>query len=128
MKVLKKCILFYLGGTAYMTLEFIWRGRSHGSMFLLGGGCFLLLGQLYKRCRRLCLSAKMLLGAALVTALELLTGLLVNRSYRIWDYRDLPFQFLGQISLVFSLLWVPVSLGAMLLYDGAERLLFRREH
>ena len=126
MKVLKKCILFYLGGTAYMTLEFIWRGRSHGSMFLLGGGCFLLLGQLYKRCRRLCLSAKMLLGAALVTALELLTGLLVNRSYRIWDYRDLPFQFLGQISLVFSLLWVPVSLGAMLLYDRAERILFPR--
>jgi len=111
-----------------MTLEFIWRGRSHGSMFLLGGACFLLLGQLYKGFQKICLSIKMLLGSALVTALELLTGLLVNRSYRVWDYRDLPFQFLGQISLVFSLLWVPVSLGAMLLYDGAERLLFRREH
>ncbi|MBQ8769465.1 MAG: hypothetical protein IJZ15_07500 [Oscillospiraceae bacterium] len=109
----------------YMTLEFLWRGRSHGSMFLLGGTCFLLLGQLYKRCRRICLSLKMLIGAMIITALELLTGLLVNRSYSVWDYRKLPCQFLGQISLVFSLLWVPVSLGAMLLYEQAERIVFQ---
>jgi uncharacterized membrane protein len=67
----------------------------------------------------------MLLGATIITALELLTGLLVNRSYAIWDYRKLPCQFCGQISLVFSLLWVPVSLGAMLLYDQAERIVKR---
>ena len=125
MKFLKKCILFYLGGMSYMTLEFLWRGRSHGSMFALGGTCFLLLGQLYKRCRRICLSFKMLIGATIITGLELLTGLLVNRSYDIWDYRKLPCQFLGQISLVFSLLWVPVSLGAMLLYEQAERIVKR---
>ncbi len=125
MKFLKKCILFYLGGMAYMTLEFLWRGRSHGSMFALGGACFLLLGRLYTRCRRICLSFKMLIGAIIITALELLTGLLVNRDHKIWDYRKLPCQFCGQISLVFSLLWVPVSLGAMLLYDGAERIINR---
>ncbi|MBQ7817529.1 MAG: hypothetical protein IJ388_01860 [Oscillospiraceae bacterium] len=125
MKFLRKCILFYIGGMGYMTLEFLWRGRSHGSMFALGGTCFLLLGQLYKRCRRICLSFKMLLGATLVTALELLTGLLVNRSYAVWDYRKLPFQFLGQISLVFSLLWMPVSLGAMLLYEQVEQIVNR---
>ncbi len=125
MKNFRKIFLFYLGGAAYMTLEFIWRGRSHGSMFLLGGTCFLLLGQLYKRWQRICLSIKMLLGAALVTVLELLTGLLVNRNHAVWDYRTLPCQFLGQISLVFSLLWVPVSLAAMLLYDRAEQILFR---
>ena len=108
-----------------MTLEFIWRGRSHSSMFLLGGTCFLLLGKLYKRCRRICLPVKMLIGSGLITALEFLTGLLVNRRYNIWDYRSLPFQFLGQISLVFSLLWVPVSLAAMLLYEQAEKAVFR---
>ena len=126
MKILRKIILFYLGGAAYITLEFLWRGRSHGSMFLLGGTCFLLLGQLYKGCRKICLSIKMLLGAALITALELLTGLLVNRDHCVWDYRNLPCQFLGQISLVFSLLWIPVSLGAMLLYEKAEQLLYDR--
>jgi uncharacterized membrane protein len=110
---------------SYMTLEFLWRGRSHGSMFALGGTCFLLLGTLYKRCRRICLSFKMLIGAIIITTLELLTGLLFNRDYAVWDYRTLPCQFLGQISLVFSLLWVPVSLGAMLLYDQAERIVKR---
>ena len=94
-------------------------------MFFLGGSCFLLLGTLYKRCRKICLSFKMLIGAAIITALELLTGLVFNRSYAVWDYRRLLCQFLGQISLVFSLLWVPVSLGAMLLYEQAERIVKR---
>ena len=48
MEFRKKSVLFYLGGASYMTLEFLWRGRSHGSMFLLGGGCFLALGKLRK--------------------------------------------------------------------------------
>lgn len=125
MKLWKKSVLFYIGGTAYMTLEFLWRGRSHGSMFLLGGTCFLLLGQLSNCFVRISLPIKALLGAGIVTALELLTGLLVNRAYAIWDYRKLPFQFLGQISLVFSLLWIPVSLAAMVLYDRVEQLLFQ---
>ena len=46
MKIWRKSILFYLGGSAYMGLELLWRGRSHGSMFLAGGLCFLLIGHL----------------------------------------------------------------------------------
>lgn len=108
-----------------MTLEFIWRGRSHGSMFLLGGTCFLLLGKLGKRFAQVSLPIKAFLGAGIVTVLELLTGFLVNRDYAIWDYRGLPFHFHGQISLIFSLLWIPVSLAGMLLYRQAEQLLFQ---
>ncbi len=115
MKIWKTAILFYLGGMAYFFLEFAWRGRSHGSMFLLGGVCFVLIGLLYRRLR-LPLPVKVILAAALITALELLTGLAVNRNYAVWDYRSLPYQFLGQISLVYSLLWMPVSLAAMGLY------------
>ena len=47
MKFWKQAMLFYLGGCAYMGLELLWRGRSHGSMFLLGGFCFLLIGIAY---------------------------------------------------------------------------------
>lgn len=124
MKIWKISVLFYLGGAAYMMLEFLWRGRSHGSMFLLGGLCFLLLGLLTIRFPRLPLPVKVVLGAAVITALELLTGLLVNRQYTVWDYRGLPFQFLGQICLPFSLLWMPVSLVGMRLYDALNRRLF----
>ena len=108
-----------------MFLEFLWRKRSHGSMFLLGGTCFLLLGKLYKGFQRICLPAKMLLGAATITGLELLTGLTANRKYTVWDYRRLPYQFQGQICLAFSLFWVPVSLLGMLLYDWADGIVKR---
>lgn len=119
MKIWKNSVLFYLGGTAYMTLEFLWRGHSHYSMFLLGGGCFLMLGQL-RKCK-LPLPALVILGAAGVTILELATGLIVNRDYSVWDYRHLPFHYQGQISLIFSLLWMPVSLAGMELYRLADK-------
>lgn len=122
MKIWKTLVLFYLGGTAYMTLEFLWRGRSHGSMFLLGGFCFLLVGGALGRAPRIPLALRLILGAGIITALELATGLLVNRDYSVWDYREMPFQFLGQICLVFSLLWIPVSLLAMALYRWAQKL------
>ena len=124
MRILKYTILFYVGGMAYMFLEFAWRGRSHGTMFLLGGVCFLILGHLAARLPGKLLAWKAVVGAGVVTALELLTGLAVNRNYQIWDYRRLPFQFLGQISLLYSLLWIPACLAAMAVYPLVKRKLF----
>ncbi len=121
MKFWKAAVLFYLGGGAYMTLEFLWRGRSHGSMFLLGGLCFSLMGSLYRRLPRVPLAIKQVLGAGMVTALELATGLLVNREYAVWDYRNMPVNFHGQICLSYSLLWMPLTLFGMWLNDAASR-------
>lgn len=125
MKIWRTIVLFYLGGAAYMTLELLWRGRSHGSMFLLGGLCFLGMGVLVTHFPRLPLAVKVMLGALMVTVLELITGLLINRQYAIWDYRGLPYNFRGQICLNFSLLWMPVTLAGMRLYDAAARRLSR---
>jgi uncharacterized membrane protein len=86
-------------------------------MFILGGLCFVVVGNL-KRLRLPWLLAE---AALLITALELCCGLLVNRNYRVWDYRHLPMNYKGQICLPFTLLWVPVSLVAMVLYKGADR-------
>ena len=124
MGILRQLILFFFGGGAYVGLEFLWRGRSHGSMFLAGGLCFLLLGRL--RRTKLPWLARGFVGAGIITAVELLTGLLFNRSFRVWDYRDMPLHFCGQICLPFYFLWVPVSLGAMGLYALAEKILRRR--
>ena len=117
------CMLFSLGGSAYFILELLWRGRSHGSMFLLGGLCFLLIGTIDRFLKHIPLSLRLLLSAGVITVLELLTGLLVNRDFRIWDYRRMPLQYRGQICLVYSLLWIPVSLLGLLLYKKASRLL-----
>ena len=121
MKIWRKSILFYLGGSAYMGLELLWRGRSHGSMFLAGGLCFLLIGHLGEVRPRLPLPLRCLVGAGIVTMVELGAGLLFNRAYQVWDYRDQPLNFHGQICPLFTALWIPVSLAAMVLYIWLNR-------
>ena len=114
-----------LGGSAYVLVEIFWRGRSHISMFILGGICFWLIGQMNRR-RAMPVAVQACVGACLVTGLELLTGLIVNLwlDLRVWDYSDLPLNFLGQICLYYSLLWIPLSAAAVFLEDGLRRLLF----
>lgn len=107
MKIWRKIILFYLGGMAYCGLELLWRGRTHGSMFLLGGGCFLMLGKIGKL--HVPLPFRAIVGGICITAGELVTGLLLNRRFQVWDYRALPMNYQGQICLLFSLLWVLLS-------------------
>lgn len=119
MKLLHYAGRFLLGGSAYVGLELLWRGRSHGSMFAAGGTCFLLLGELGKR-ERIPLAVKALAGAAAITAVELITGLLVNRDHRVWDYRRMPANFKGQICLPYSLLWIPVSVAGLLLHQAVS--------
>ncbi len=75
----------------------------------------MLLGALEKQ-KRIPLPVKALAGAAAITAVELVTGLLVNKDHRIWDYRRMPANFKGQICLPYSLLWIPVSTAGLLLH------------
>ena len=112
MKYAKYPILFCTGGLGYLGLELLWRGWTHSTMFFAGGTCFLLLGQL----KPLPPWAKALVGAGIITAVELTAGLLINRKYAVWDYRHVPFNFMGQICLPYSLLWMPVGLGGCALY------------
>lgn len=104
-----------------MALELLYRGFSHASMFAAGGVCFLLIGQI----PRLSLpkGVQSCLGAGIITTVELVTGLLVNRQYTVWDYRGQPGNFLGQICPLFTLLWIPVSAAALKLYGWADGML-----
>ena len=122
MKIWKQAVLFYLGGCAYMGLELLWRGRSHGSMFIAGGTCYLLIGQLNQVQPRLPLPLRAVTGAGIVTMVELGVGLLCNRNFEVWDYRERAGNFLGQICPAFTVLWIPVSLMAL----GLHMLLSRR--
>lgn len=119
MEILKKTALGCIGGGAYVGLEFLWRGYSHISMFAAGGICFLLLGRLAKAPWIL----RIALGPVVITGVELAMGLLVNRSYQVWDYRAIPGNFLGQICPTYTILWLPVSLTAMAIYPYLDRLL-----
>ena len=58
----------------------------------------------------------------MITLVELVTGLLVNRDYHVWDYRKLPLNYRGQICLPFTLLWVPISLLGMDLHKLLDKM------
>lgn len=120
MEIGKKLLLFCTGGLGYVALELLWRGRSHGSMFLAGGSSFLLLGKLGQATDRPALRA--LGGAGIITGVELAAGLVFNRRHTVWDYRQLPYNIKGQICLPFSLLWVPVGQAGMWLYGKMDRI------
>ena len=123
MKILRKTILFLTGGAGYVGLELLWRGWSHASMFFAGGTCFLLLGGLERAKPRLSWPVRGLFGAGVITSVEMLWGLIFNRNYGVWDYRNTPLNFHGQVCLPFFALWIPVSLMGMRLYSVLEDLL-----
>ncbi len=116
MDIKKDSILFIIGGSSYVGVELL-RGYSHGTMFILGGLCFLLIGYLGRMKHRPSLPVQMLLGAVICTVGELIFGLIFNQNYTIWDYRHQPGNFLGQICPMFTLLWIPLSFLAILVFD-----------
>lgn len=123
---MRETAIILIGGLAYVWIELLWRGRSHISMFFLGGLCFWLIGRL-DRNHPVPVLVQACLGACLVTGLELAVGLVVNcwLGLGVWDYSGLPCNLLGQICLYYFVLWIPLSAAAVVAEDGVRRLLFR---
>ena len=117
----RKAVVFYLGGMGYCGLELLWRGRTHGSMFLAGGASLLLIGQLNHVQPKLPLLLRAVAGAGIITMVELAAGLIFNRDYAVWDYRNQPGNYLGQICPVFSILWIAAAALVLLIYDPLEK-------
>ena len=120
MGILRKMALFSAGGAAYVAAEILYRGRSHVSMFLAGGACLLLVGNLNRVEPKLPFPLRALAGAGIITAVELAAGLICNQSYGVWDYRSQPGNWLGQICPRFSLLWIAAAALVLLIYDPME--------
>ena len=122
----KNSFLFAAGCEGYVALELLWRGRSYGSMFLAGGLSFVLVGHLNAVRPRLPLPLRALTGAGIITSIELLFGLLVNREYRVWDYRGHPGNLWGHICPAFIALWAVLAFVVLLIHDPIEREIHRR--
>lgn len=120
MDMKKDTILFVIGGSSYVGVELLFRGYSHSTMFFLGGLCFLLIGCLGRLKHRPSLPVQMLLGSVICTVGELIFGLVFNQNYTIWDYRQQAGNFLGQICPMFTLLWIPLSFLAILVFDWCD--------
>ena len=120
MWVWRRAVQFLAGGAGYVGLELLWRGYSHGSMFAAGGICLLLIGHLGEVEPKLPLPIRVIAGAGIITMVELGIGLLANRDYQVWDYRQQPGNYLGQICPAFCFLWLPVAGLAIVLYAALD--------
>lgn len=128
-KYLKVILLCLIGGFLYICTELAWRGRTHWTMFFLGGVCAYLVG-LINQNRRKCvpLVRQGIIGSIIITTLEFFTGLIVNLwlEWDVWDYSNLPFNLCGQICLLYSVLWFFFSI-IIVLYDDELRNIIYKE-
>ncbi len=112
--------LFLTGGFAYFYIEILYRGYSHFSMIICGGLAFILCGSLNQHGRPApSFLTQMILSAAIITVLELITGCIVNLMlhWNVWDYSRLPYHFHGQICAVYSIIWLFLSPACILMDD-----------
>lgn len=116
--IYKNIILWLTGGIAYFYMEIAFRGYSHYSMLICGGTCFLLVGyagrHILKNSRSIigAVAAVMASGMMIITAIEFITGVLVNLVFdlQVWDYSGQKYNVMGQICLLYSALWSLLSL------------------
>ena len=125
-KITEASFVFLVGGVCYYGMEVIWRGYSHWSMAICGALGFWLLYRLHRRHLRVPLPLRALIGALLITAMELTVGSIVNlgMGWNLWDYSSLPFHFLGQICLPYSIVWFLLGFPCALVSYWIRRFVF----
>lgn len=100
--------LWICGGSIYYLIEYIFRGFSHWSMFLLGGICFSYFGMQGRETSwNEALWIQVVRCTIFVVASEFITGILVNKwmGWEVWDYSDQPYHIFGQVCLPFATLF-----------------------
>lgn len=128
--VLKVAVLLIIGGLIYCGVEIAWRGHTHWTMGVVGGICFVLIGGINEWFPwTMPLYRQGLIGSGIVTAAELVAGLILNvwLGLGIWDYSTMPLNFMGQICLPFCLLWILLSVVAVVLDDWLRYWIFGEE-
>lgn len=126
----KAAILFVVGGLIYMLIEVLFRGYTHWTMGIVGGLCFVIIGGINNWLPwELPIWVQGLIGMAVVTVIEFISGLILNVWLKmdIWDYSDMPLNLLGQICVPFMAAWFFVSLAAIVLDDYLRYWLFKEE-
>lgn len=126
----KFVVLLLIGGMTYFCIEILWRGYSHISMFFVGGICFIGIGAINEYFPwTLGIIQQSIIGACFVTFMELVSGIVLNikLGLNVWDYSDIPFNFMGQICLPFFFAWIALSYVAIVLDDYLRYWLFDEE-
>lgn len=123
-------VLFLIGGLAYMGIEILWRQRTHWTMGIVGGLCFVLIGlinEVFTFCMPLW--KQDLIATGIVTVVEFISGVIINIIFglNVWDYSDVPLNLMGQICLPYVILWFLLANVAIVIDDVLRWKLFNEE-
>lgn len=122
-KITDDVVIFGTGAFGYGLIEIFWRGTTHPSMLFAGGASLVLLGQINRRMSDQPLLYRCIAGSSVITTVELAIGSVCNLGLgmNIWDYSAIPFNFKGQICLLFSVAWGFLSIFGMALENFLRR-------
>lgn len=118
MKKIRECFCVYsLGAIVYCLIEVLFRGFTHWTMGLTGGAALLGIYGVNEKYKDVPLYKRCVMGCGIITFLELLVGLLVNKVFRlhVWDYSTRPLNLFGQICPLFSFFWFLLCFPACML-------------
>ena len=119
-------LMFVCGGFLYVSLELLWRHHSHWSMFFVGGLCVALIDGINEKLKRgTPLWVRCTLGAAVITAVEFLSGCVLNlwAKWNVWDYSALCPNLMGQVCLLYTVFWFFLSAPTLWFTRFLRRLL-----
>jgi len=110
--IMKNTVFFTVGGVGYAIIELLWRGRTHWTMVIAGGICFIIFAEIAEKFKSKPALFKAALCALCVTLVELVFGVTFNIILKmgVWDYSHMPFNFLGQICALYTLMWGGLAL------------------
>ena len=118
---MKYILLCTFSGYIYVCLELIFRGRSDITMMFCASICvipMILLNNLFTY--EIDVSLQIILCSIFASCIEYVFGIIFNRDFHIWDYRNMPFNLNGQICLPFSCIWMIVASIVIPLMDWID--------
>lgn len=118
---MKYILLCTFSGYIYVCLELIFRGRSDITMMFCASICvipMILLNNLFTY--EIDVSLQIILCSVFASCIEYVFGIIFNRDFHIWDYRNMPFNLNGQICLPFSFIWMIVAAIVIPLMDWID--------
>ena len=124
MPQIKKILtVFSIGAVCYSALEILWRCFTHWSMSLAGGVCMCGIYTINDKMKKINRMEKCALCTLLITTVEFLFGVIFNLilHMHIWDYSRFKYNILGQVCLIYSLLWFIVSFPALRICDYLKK-------
>lgn len=116
--------VFSLGGAIYCIIEILFRGFTHWSMGIAGGLALLGIYKGNRKFKHMNIFKKCFLGALYITGIEFVIGIIVNKIFKmnVWDYSAKPFNIMGQICPIFTLVWFFLCFPACFICKGLRKL------